>query len=59
MGGKDLLKLLRQNGWTVARIKGSHFRLKKGNKSTTVPVHSNKDIDKGLLEEILKFAGLK
>ena len=59
MSGKDLLKLLKKNGWAVVRVRGSHFRVKKGHKSTTVPVHANKDIDKGLLDEILKFTGLR
>lgn len=59
MNGKDLLKLLRKNGWTVVRVRGSHFRVRKGSKQTTVPVHAAQDIDKGLLGEILKYTGLK
>ena len=32
MKDKDLLKLLKQNGWIVKRIKGSHHILQKGDK---------------------------
>jgi predicted RNA binding protein YcfA (HicA-like mRNA interferase family) len=56
--GKDLVKLLEKNGWVTDRINGSHHILKKSNKTTIVPVHST-DIGTGLLDKILKQAGLK
>lgn len=59
MSGKDLLKLLRKNGWTLIRINGSHHHMGKGGKIVTVPVHGSHDIDKGLLDRLLKQAGLK
>ena len=58
MKDKDLLKLLQQNDWEIIRIKGSHHALKKGNKIETVAVHG-KDVPIGLLNKILKRAGLK
>lgn len=58
MTGKDLLKLLLKDGWEVDRIKGSHHQMKKGNQLITIPVH-NKDLATGLLNQILKQAGLK
>lgn len=58
MKDKDLLKLLKQNGWTVQRIHGSHHILQKGDKIETVPVHG-KDVPAGLLNAILKRTGLK
>jgi len=59
MSGKDLVKLLEQNGWTIERISGSHYIMTKGNKTQPVPVHSNRDISIGLLNAILKQTGLK
>ncbi len=59
MTGKELIKKLKNNGWILDRIKGSHNILIKGNETVVVPVHSNKDIPKGTLENILKKAGLK
>ena len=58
MKDKDLLKLLKQNGWTVVRIKGSHHSLRKGNQTETLPVHG-RDVPTGLLNAILKRTGLK
>lgn len=58
MKDKDLLKLLKQNGWTVVRISGSHHILQKGEKTTVIPVHG-KDVPTGLLNVILKETGLK
>lgn len=57
---KDLVKLLRDDGWVKKEQKGSHLQLvhptKKG--KITVPVHGG-DIPKGTLNAILKQAGLK
>lgn len=58
MKDKDLLKLLKKNGWILDRVKGSHHTLKKDNKIITVPIHG-KDVPTGLLHAILKQAGLK
>lgn len=51
MTGKELVKLLIANGWKVDRIHGSH--------TIVVPVHGNSDLKPGLLNAILKSAGLK
>ena len=42
-------------GFKVTRIKGSHVRLKsEDGRVTTVPVHVNRDIPKGLLRKIIR-----
>ncbi len=58
--GKRLCKILEDNGWTLARIKGSHHvYTKEGEEARiVVPVHGNKEIKTGLLKAILKTAGL-
>jgi len=58
---KDVLRLLKNDGWEVARQKGSHrqFRhpIKQG--TVTVPVHRLPDeVPIGTLKSILKQAGL-
>ncbi len=58
MKDKDLLKLLIQNGWILMNIKGSHYRLKKGNQIEIIPVHG-KDMKIGLLTAILKRTGIQ
>jgi predicted RNA binding protein YcfA (HicA-like mRNA interferase family) len=58
MKGKELVKLLQQNGWRINRINGSHHVMKKDAQTEIVPVH-NTDIPTGLLNKILKRTGLK
>ena len=58
MKDKDLIKLLKKNGWSVVRINGSHHVLQKYGKTIVVPLHG-KDVPVGLLNNILKEAGLK
>ena len=54
ISGKTLLKLLEQLGFEIVRINGSHYRLKHSDgRVTTVPVHKNKDLPKGLLDKII------
>ena len=58
MSGKSLVDELKKNGWRIDRIKGSHYVLKKDDKTVIVPVHGNKDLPKGLELTIRKQAGL-
>jgi len=59
MTGKELIKQLEKYGWEVLRVSGSHHRMGKNNLRTTVPVHGNRDIGKGLLAEIERQTGVK
>ena len=59
MTGKEMVKLLREHGWEVDRISGSHYILIKGNKTLSVPVHGKKDLKKGIQQALLKEGGLK
>lgn len=53
--GKFLIKLLDQLGFVVVRVKGSHHRMKHvDGRVTTIPVHGNNDISKGLLRKIIR-----
>jgi Predicted periplasmic or secreted lipoprotein len=57
---REILKILKQDGWEEYQTHGSHIQLKnpKKNGKVTVPSHSG-DIPKGTLNSILKQAGLK
>jgi predicted RNA binding protein YcfA (HicA-like mRNA interferase family) len=57
MKGKELVKLLKRNGWKLDRIHGSHYIMEKEGKIVSVPVHS-KDMPTGTLISILKKAGI-
>jgi predicted RNA binding protein YcfA (HicA-like mRNA interferase family) len=53
--GKELIKFLEYLGFQVTRIKDSHSRLKSNDgRATSIPVHGNKDIPKGLLRKIIR-----
>ncbi len=55
LSGKELIKVLQKNGFDVIRINGSHHRLKHTDgKVTTVPVHGNDDLPRGLLRKIIR-----
>jgi len=52
--GKELIKL-EYLGFQVTRTKGSNSRLKsEDGRATSVPVHTNKNIPKGLLRKIIR-----
>ncbi|MGM9569714.1 MAG: type II toxin-antitoxin system HicA family toxin [Phascolarctobacterium sp.] len=57
MKDKDLLRLLLKDGWILEGVKGSHHRLRKGEKIEVIPVHG-KDMKIGLLKAIMKRTGL-
>ena len=59
MTGRDLLKLLKANGWELDRVRGAHHILVKGSATVSVPVHGSRDVPKGTLHAILKEAGTR
>jgi predicted RNA binding protein YcfA (HicA-like mRNA interferase family) len=53
--GRDLLRSLKQAGFKLVRIKGSHhFMRHDDGRCTVVPVHAGETIGIGLLNAILK-----
>jgi len=55
VSGKDFIKFLQMLGFIVVRIQGSHYRLKHPDgRVTTIPVHKNEDLPKGLLRKIIR-----
>ncbi len=53
ISGKDFVKFLESIGFKVIRINGSHYRLKHTDgRVTTIPVHKNDSLPKGLLRKI-------
>jgi len=59
MTGRELIKLLKAEGWKIVRTEGSHHILVRGIKTISVPVHGKKDLKKGTLEYLKKQGGLK
>ena len=58
---RDLLRLLRDDGWILARTRGSHEQYRHPTKPglVTVAGKPNDDLAPGTLNSILKQAGLK
>jgi predicted RNA binding protein YcfA (HicA-like mRNA interferase family) len=54
--GKELVKIFRENGWLLDRIKGSHHIMVNPLTGETVPipVHVNRSLKKGLERALLK-----
>ncbi|MDC8001056.1 type II toxin-antitoxin system HicA family toxin [Aequorivita todarodis] len=59
MTAKELIKLIKKDGWYKVSQKGSHAQFKHPTKKgrVTIPVHSG-DVAKGTEKSILKQAGL-
>jgi predicted RNA binding protein YcfA (HicA-like mRNA interferase family) len=58
---RDVIRLLRDDGWTLVRVRGSHQQLRHPTKPglVTVAGHSNDDLAPGTLRSILRQAGLE
>jgi predicted RNA binding protein YcfA (HicA-like mRNA interferase family) len=58
---RDILKLLEEDGWFLARTRGSHRQYKHPAKRglVTIPGSPGDDLAPGTLNSILKQAGLK
>ena len=55
ISGKDFIKILQKAGFIITRINGSHHRMKHPDgRITTIPVHKNDPLPKGLLRKILR-----
>ncbi len=55
LSSKEVCKFLEKEGFMLIRQKGSHrFYRHPDGRTTVVPVHSNKDIKRGLLKGILE-----
>lgn len=55
ISGKELVKLLEKQDFWVIRVNGSHHRMKHPDERiTTVPVHKNEDLPRGLLRKIIR-----
>jgi predicted RNA binding protein YcfA (HicA-like mRNA interferase family) len=55
ISGKEFVNFLQKLGFVVIRINGSHYRMKHPDgRITTIPVHRNIDLPKGLLRRIIR-----
>jgi len=60
VSGKAMVEALKKEGFVVDRVSGSHVILEGPlGQSVSVPVHSNRDLAIGTLNNILRQAGFK
>jgi len=58
---RDLIKKIEEDGWKLARTKGSHRQYHHPTKPGTLTIagHSSDEMPPGTLNSVLKQAGLK
>ncbi|KKT80947.1 MAG: hypothetical protein UW78_C0021G0011 [Candidatus Azambacteria bacterium GW2011_GWA1_44_9] len=57
--GKEFIALLKKQGFSTVRQKGSHVRMEHSDgRKTSVPIHAGEQIGKGLLRKILRDVNL-
>jgi mRNA interferase HicA len=59
LDSKEVLKKLKENGFTEKSQKGSHKKLIKENLIVIVPIHGKRDIPLGTIKYIEKQSGVK
>ena len=59
MNGKAIISKLKENGFSILRVSGSHHILSNGKVKVTVPVHGATDVKLGTLKSIEKQSGVK
>jgi len=57
---REVIQILKKNGWYEVRVTGSHHHFKHENKTSIVTVpHPKKELGRGLANSLLKQAKLK
>ena len=59
MDSKEIIKILKQNGFIFRSQKGSHKKFVKDDRTVIIPEHGKKDIPMGTLKNIEKQSGIK
>lgn len=58
VSGEQVVRALQRAGFEIRGQRGSHVKLRKGEVTVVIPVHSSRDIRRGTLRGILRDAGL-
>jgi len=60
VSGKELARVIRQRGWDLARVHGSHhiFVMSERRERIVIPVHGNRPLKIGLLRALMRIAEL-
>ena len=60
ISGRELARILKEHGWELALIHGSHhvFTMPNRRERLVVPIHGNRPLKTGLLRSLMKIARL-
>ena len=58
LSGRDVVKAFEQDGWSLARQRGSHMILVKEGNMATLSVPAHKEVAKGTLRSLIRSSGL-
>jgi predicted RNA binding protein YcfA (HicA-like mRNA interferase family) len=58
LSGRELARLVEQNGWTLLRVAGSHHIYGKAGTVVrlSIPIHGNRPLKRGLQRHLMKLA---
>ncbi|MBG9768910.1 type II toxin-antitoxin system HicA family toxin [Bacillus sp. FSL K6-1560] len=60
MSSREIIKLIKNDGWYEVRVKGSHHQFRHPHKKGLVTIpHPKKDLPKRTVKSILEQAGLE
>ena len=59
MNAKEIIKILKENGFIKKSQKGSHEKYIKDDKTVIVPIHGKKDVPIGTIKSIEIQSGIK
>jgi len=59
MNAKEIIKILKENGFVKKSQKGSHEKYIKDDKTVIVPIHGKRDIPVGTIKSIELQSGIK
>ena len=60
LSSRELIRILKDDGWIIARTRGSHLHFKHPTKPGLVTVpHPERDLPRGTVRNIFKQAGIE
>ena len=59
MTGSEIIARLKEDGWLLDRVHGSHHIMVKNGIAVPVPVHGKRDVGAGLQAAIQRQSGIK
>jgi len=58
VSGKDALRTFERDGWVYKRRRGSHMIMVKPGVRVTLSIPDHKELDRGLLRDLISDAGI-